>query len=135
MGLFGTIPQVIGLPIIHDMYAPKDWPRMINIWGTTFLVGPAIGPALGGYFLQGTGSWQGSFSVLAGFYGLSTLLVLLLGRETFYIKGNHTQESSPFQALFGIGNTNVQKLSTMAASGMNLVILIFKLPLLLCGTF
>lgn len=22
-GLFGTIPQVIGLPIIHDMYAPK----------------------------------------------------------------------------------------------------------------
>lgn len=22
-GLFGTIPQVVGLPIIHDMYEPK----------------------------------------------------------------------------------------------------------------
>lgn len=22
-GLFGTIPQVIGLPIIHDMYSPE----------------------------------------------------------------------------------------------------------------
>lgn len=22
-GLFGTVPQVIGLPIIHDMYAPN----------------------------------------------------------------------------------------------------------------
>lgn len=26
-GLFGTIPQVIGLPIIHDMYAPKGTNR------------------------------------------------------------------------------------------------------------
>lgn len=31
-GLFGTVPQVIGLPIIHDMYSPEEWPRMINIW-------------------------------------------------------------------------------------------------------
>jgi hypothetical protein len=47
-GLFGTVPQVIGLPIIHDMYTsagmlshlplatytnpPAEWPRMINIW-------------------------------------------------------------------------------------------------------
>lgn len=22
-GLFGTVPQVIGLPIIHDMYSPE----------------------------------------------------------------------------------------------------------------
>lgn len=22
-GLFGTVPQVVGLPIIHDMYHPK----------------------------------------------------------------------------------------------------------------
>jgi MFS family permease len=31
-GFFGTVPQVVGLPIIYDMYAPKEWPRMINIW-------------------------------------------------------------------------------------------------------
>src|SRR5690349_18456314 len=44
-GLFGTVPQVIGLPIIYDMYHHREWPRMINIWGTTFLVGPFLGPA------------------------------------------------------------------------------------------
>lgn len=31
-GLFGTVPQVVGLPIIHDMYEPEEWPWMINIW-------------------------------------------------------------------------------------------------------
>ena len=31
-GLFGTVPQVIGLPIIYDMFEREDWPRMINIW-------------------------------------------------------------------------------------------------------
>jgi hypothetical protein len=31
-GLFGTVPQVVGLPIIYDMYEQDDWPKMINIW-------------------------------------------------------------------------------------------------------
>lgn len=25
-GLFGTVPQVVGLPIIHDMYDPEGSP-------------------------------------------------------------------------------------------------------------
>jgi MFS family permease len=62
-GLFGTVPQVIGLSIIHDMYKPHEWPRMVNIWGTTFLVGPFIGPALAGYIGAGT-NWRDSFGVL-----------------------------------------------------------------------
>ena len=57
-GLFGTVPQVIGLPIIHDMYSasgkPPDatwisdrdfvddilieWPRMINIWSVICII-------------------------------------------------------------------------------------------------
>lgn len=26
-GLFGTVPQVVGLPIIHDMYRPEGMQR------------------------------------------------------------------------------------------------------------
>ncbi|KAJ5112931.1 hypothetical protein N7456_001465 [Penicillium angulare] len=77
-GLFGTVPQVIGLPIIHDLYQQNEWPRMINIWGTTFLVGPFIGPAIAGYIGAGT-NWRISFGVLTALYGLSTLLVVLFG--------------------------------------------------------
>jgi len=131
-GLFGTIPQVIGLPIIYDMYHPKDWSRMINIWGTTFLMGPFLGPALAGYISIGAG-WRGAFKVITGIYGLSSILVLLFGRETYYVKGQNTQTSSRVQAFFGIGNTNVPKGATLSASTVELVILVFKIPLLLTG--
>ena len=83
-GLFGTVPQVIGLPIIYDMYAPRDWPHYINIWSTTFLVGRTLFPALAGYILEGTGSWRDSFKILTGAYGFSTILILLFGYETYY---------------------------------------------------
>lgn len=132
-GLFGTVPQVIGLPIIHDMYAPRDWPRYINIWGTTFLVGPFLFPAIAGYILEGTGSWRDCFKVLTAFYGLSTILILTLGRETFYDKSTGTQQTNRVKAFFGIGNTNLPKGSTIASSTVNIIKLIFTPSLLLVG--
>ncbi|KAL1847765.1 hypothetical protein Plec18170_008426 [Paecilomyces lecythidis] len=130
-GLFGTVPQVVGLPIIHDMYAPEDWPRMINIWGTTFLVGPFLGPAIAGYISNAAG-WKASFAVLTGLYGFSTLLVLLFGYETYYARGNRTS-TSRVKSLFAIGNTDRAKASTFAYECKTLVVLIFKIPLLLTG--
>ncbi|RMZ83598.1 hypothetical protein DV738_g962, partial [Chaetothyriales sp. CBS 135597] len=132
-GLFGTVPQVIGLPIIHDMYAPRDWPRYINTWGTTFLVGPFLFPAIAGYVLAGTGSWRDSFSVLAGFYGLSTILILLFGHETFYNKATGTQQTNRVKAFMGIGNTELPKGRTLTSSTLNIIKLIFTPPLLLVG--
>jgi MFS family permease len=128
-GLFGTVPQVIGLPIIHDLYRPKDWPRMINIWGTTFLVGPFLGPALAGYMLEGI-DWRDCFKVLAGLYGLSSILVIAFGRETCYPKG---QNASLVRSFFG--TTHVPKLATMANQSMLLIRLILKPPILLVGMF
>lgn len=55
-GLFGTIPQVIGLPIIYDMYHPGDWPRMINIWGYDIPCGSIPGP--GHCWLHSLRDWQ-----------------------------------------------------------------------------
>ncbi|KAK5189460.1 hypothetical protein LTR96_010136 [Exophiala xenobiotica] len=132
-GLFGTVPQVIGLPIIHDMYSPREWPRYINIWGTTFLVGPFLFPALAGYILNGTGSWRDAFKVLAGFYGLSTILILAFGRETYYNKATGTQQTNRVKAFFGIGNTRLPKSATLSSSTVNIIKHIFTLPILLVG--
>ncbi len=134
-GLFGTVPQVIGLPIIYDMYHHRDWPRMINIWGTTFLVGPFLGPAIAGYILYGTGKWESSFAVLTGLYGASTLAILAVGRETYYQKGMKTQETPRWKSLLGLGNTGtLHKLSTVVEQSKALVIMIFTPPMLLVGT-
>lgn len=130
-GLFGTVPQVIGLPIIHDMYAPRDWPRYVNIWGTTFLVGPFLFPALAGYILEGTGSWRASFKVLTGFYGFSTLLILEFGRETYYNRSTGAQQTNRVKALLGVGNTDLPKTRTLSESTTSIIKLIFTTPLLL----
>ncbi|KIW21288.1 hypothetical protein PV08_01868 [Exophiala spinifera] len=132
-GLFGTVPQVIGLPIIHDMYAPHEWPRYINIWGTTFLVGPFLFPAIAGYILEGTGSWRDSFKVLTGFYGLSTLMILAFGYETYYNRSTGFQQTNRIKSLLGIGNTNLPKAKTLSESSINIIKLTFTLPLLLIG--
>ena len=131
-GLFGTVPQVVGLPIIHDMYRPEEWPKAINVWSTTFLIGPFLGPALSGYCLEGT-TWRGSFGVLAGLYGLSTLLVLTFGRETYYCREDRVQQTNRPKAFLGIGNTQLPKRAALTFSAVNMVKITFIPPLLLVG--
>lgn len=133
-GLFGTLPQVIGLPIIHDIYAPREWPGMINIWGTTFLVGPFLGPALAGYIQSGTGDWRAAFGVLSALYGASTVLVLMFAREAYYNKSTGTQQPRTVKAWFAVGNTDLPKIKTMRRSSKVMIQLAFlRLPLLLTG--
>ncbi|KAL3471135.1 major facilitator superfamily domain-containing protein [Aspergillus californicus] len=131
-GLFGTVPQVVGLPIIHDMYDPKDWPNMINIWGTTFLIGPFLGPALAGYVDAGT-DWKTSFGILTMFYGLSTILIIIFGYETYFAKGRDCQRNTRLQAIFGIKSHNLPVLPTITYWIKTMVIYIFQFPLLLTG--
>jgi len=96
------------------------------------LIGPFLGPALAGYIQQGAG-WRSAFKVLVGLYGLSSILILAFGRETYYVKGQNTQENSCLKSFFSIGNTHVAKGLTITASSKDLIILIFKIPLLLTG--
>ncbi|EKV11584.1 MFS transporter, putative [Penicillium digitatum PHI26] len=130
-GLFGTVPQVIGLPIIHDMYTSAEWPRMINIWGTTFLVGPFLGPAIAGYISTGS-DWRISFAVLTAIYGMSTAMVILFGYETYY-EPERTTKQSRLASYFGIGNTLLPKRSTLSYWSRTVVVYVFKFPLLMTG--
>lgn len=98
--------------------------------GTTFLVGPFLGPAIAGYIGAGT-NWRDSFGVLTALYGLSTLMVLLFGRETYYAPSKPV--ASRFGAYFGIGNTKLPKCSTLAYWCRKLVVYVFRFPLLMTG--
>ncbi|KAH6664072.1 putative MFS transporter [Halenospora varia] len=132
-GLFGTVPQVIGLPIIHDMYDPEDWPRKINIWDTTFLVGPFLGPALAGY-LANVLDWRGCFAVLAGLYGASTAIVLVFGRETYYAPNYGSLKAPTFtETLFGRGGALAFNRPSFARTSEILFLYIFRVPMLLVG--
>jgi MFS family permease len=106
---------------------------MINIWGTTFLVGPFLGPALAGYIQQGTNNWRAVFAVLTGLYGLSTLMIVLFARETYYNRTTLAQQRNRVRAFLAIGNTNLPKLSTITSSTANIIKLIFTPPILLIG--
>ncbi|KAF2665827.1 MFS general substrate transporter [Microthyrium microscopicum] len=82
-GFFGAPPQVIGLSIVHDMFFFHERARKINIWAFSFLIGPYLGPFLSGFIAEGL-DWRNNFGVLCGLYGLSVLMVILLGDETLY---------------------------------------------------
>ncbi|KAF7713416.1 Uncharacterized protein PECH_001575 [Penicillium ucsense] len=129
-GLFGTVPQVIGLPIIHDMYSPEEWPRMINIWGTAFMVGPYLAPALAGY-IGDASNWVISFAVLTAMYALSTLMVLVFGAETYYTPGK--APIPRFTSYLGINNTGLPKRPTILHWSKVMVTYVFKFPLLMTG--
>ncbi|EDP50798.1 MFS transporter, putative [Aspergillus fumigatus A1163] len=105
---------------------------MINIWGTTFLIGPFLGPALAGYIGAGS-NWKASFGVLTAFYALSTILIFLFGYETYYARGHQCQRNSRLQSMFGIKNHSLPVGRTLAHWTKILAIYIFKFPLLLTG--
>lgn len=96
--------------------------------GTTFLVGPFIGPAIAGYIGDAT-NWRISFGVLTALYGLSTFMVLAFGRETYYTGSS----GSLIGSYFGIGNTKLPKISTLSYWSRTLVLYLFKFPLLMTG--
>ncbi|KAL2018605.1 hypothetical protein VTK56DRAFT_575 [Thermocarpiscus australiensis] len=82
-GFFGAPPQVIGMPVIHDLFFFHERARKVNIWAASFLVGPYLGPLISSLLLLRIG-WRPDFGVLAGFYAFSVLVVVIFGDETLF---------------------------------------------------
>lgn len=95
-GFFGAAPQVIGMSIIHDMFFFHERARKINIWAFSFLLGPYVGPLISSLLILRIG-WRPDFGVLAGFYGLSLLMVIVFGDETLFDREGLEQVDSPEQ--------------------------------------
>jgi EmrB/QacA subfamily drug resistance transporter len=78
----GGAIQPVGMAIVADLFEPQERGRALGIWGTGIMVGPALGPTLGGY-LTDWFSWRVIFSINLPF-GILTLLAglaLMPGRR------------------------------------------------------
>jgi len=60
--LGGGAMQPVGMAIVADLFEPQERGRALGVWGTGIMVGPALGPTLGGY-LTDTFNWRVIFSV------------------------------------------------------------------------
>jgi len=69
----GGAIQPVGMAIVTELFAPNERGKALGIWGTGIMVGPALGPTLGGY-LTDWFNWRVIFSVNLPF-GIITLLV------------------------------------------------------------
>jgi EmrB/QacA subfamily drug resistance transporter len=45
----GGAIQPVGMAIVADVFEPRERGKALGIWGTGIMVGPALGPTLGGY--------------------------------------------------------------------------------------
>ncbi|KAI9757585.1 MAG: hypothetical protein M4579_003397 [Chaenotheca gracillima] len=82
-GFVNTSPQVIGLSIVGDMFNFRERTTRINIWAFSFVLGPFFGPFISAFLLEKL-EWRSIFGVLAGFYGFSLLILIVIGDETLY---------------------------------------------------
>jgi len=60
--LGGGAIQPIGMAIVGELFEPHERGRALGVYGTGIMVGPALGPTLGGY-LTDTFNWRTIFSV------------------------------------------------------------------------
>lgn len=90
--LGGGAVQPVGMAIVADLFAPHERGRAIGIWGTGIMIGPALGPTLGGY-LTDWFSWRAIFSV-----NLPVgMITLLLGAAVMRRRHSHAARV-PFDA-------------------------------------
>ena len=72
----GGAIQPVGMAIVADLFEPEERGRALGIWGTGIMVGPAIGPTLGGYLTE-IFSWRSIFSVNLP-VGVATFLAAMI---------------------------------------------------------
>jgi len=72
----GGAIQPVGMAIIAELFEPHERGKALGIWGTGVMLGPAIGPTLGGYLCDWF-NWRTIFSINLPF-GIITILAGLI---------------------------------------------------------
>jgi EmrB/QacA subfamily drug resistance transporter len=76
----GGAIQPVGMAIIADLFEPHERGKALGIWGTGVMIGPALGPTLGGY-LTDWFNWRTIFSVNIPFGIITVIAGLILMRK------------------------------------------------------
>jgi len=88
-GVFGAALSPLSQSIIMDKYPIERRGSIMAIWGIVVMMGPIIGPTLGGYVTDAY-NWRWVFYINVPFGVLSVLGVLL------FLKEEHRLKSHPF---------------------------------------
>jgi len=90
-------------------------------------------PAISGY-LSDALNWRSVFAILVGLYAVSTIMVLIFGRETYYVANAPVAKSPTFvESLTGKGGALAIQRPSLSVTVKELILYIFRLPLLLVG--
>lgn len=81
-GMFGAALSPISQSIMLDLYPPQQRGAMMAVWGMGVMVGPILGPTLGGY-LTDLYNWRWVFYVNVPFGFASVAGVWLFLRDTY----------------------------------------------------
>ncbi|CAK7240813.1 MAG: hypothetical protein STHCBS139747_002261 [Sporothrix thermara] len=83
-GFGGTGLLIAGAGCIGDLYPPTTRATALGWFQSGVLIGPAVGPVLGGVLVTYTPSWRSIFWFQSGMAGLAALLALFLLPETIH---------------------------------------------------
>jgi len=104
-GCFGAALAPISQSIMLDLYPPQKRGAVMAIWGMGVMIGPILGPTLGGY-LTDVYNWRWVFFINAPF-GLAAVLGMW-----FFLRDTHHDKSLKFDwlgfAALGIGLGAIQ---------------------------
>ena len=75
--LGGGAIQPVGMAIVAQLFEPHERGKALGIWGTGIMIGPAVGPTLGGYLTEWF-NWRSIFSVNLPFGALTLILGLII---------------------------------------------------------
>ncbi|KAJ5183128.1 MFS general substrate transporter [Penicillium capsulatum] len=81
-GFFGGAPLTNGGGTIADIIPVKERGFIMSIFSVSMLVGPVLGPVVGGFLAQAKG-WRWIFWILTILSGFTTILCFICLRETY----------------------------------------------------
>lgn len=113
-GMFGAAISPVGQSIIMDHYPPQKRALVLSIWGMGTMLGPIIGPSLGGYLTE-TLNWRWVFYINV------PLCLLALAGIWISIPKGRTNNAQPFDFFgFGLISLSIGALQLMLDRGHSL---------------
>jgi len=80
-GVFGAALVPLSQTILNDIYPPEERGKAMAIWGIGVMIGPILGPTLGGYLTE-IASWRWTFYINLPIGILSFLIAIKVTPDT-----------------------------------------------------
>jgi MFS family permease len=118
-------PYVLGSAIIGDLFPPEERGTGMSIASLMPLIGPSVGPIIGGYVSKALG-WRWAFWLVAIATAVVGTLLLLFMRETYVVK---ILETKTRRLRKETGNQNLTSKYDKGVSAKNLFLQTFLRPM------